>query len=198
MAAMHPERDPSRSSWYVDDAYYRRLVADFAGWQGDDRAVTDPALRDRCRALLEREARLLDQGRFEDWLGMYAPECLYWVPGAPGGGDPRREVALAFDDRRQLEGRIYRVRTGYAWSQVPQSRTVRLISNVEVFRADAAAVLMVRSNFLLSEFRSGESRILSGWYAHRIVEQDGSWLILVKQANLIDCDQSLRNPSFIL
>jgi 3-phenylpropionate/cinnamic acid dioxygenase small subunit len=198
MAAMQRERDPSRSSWYIDDAYYRRLVADFSDWQLDELAATDRALRDRCRALLEREARLLDQGRFEDWLGMYAPECLYWVPGTAGGGDPRREVALAFDDRRQLEGRIYRIRTGYAWSQVPQSRTVRLISNVEVFRTHVAEILMVRSNFMLSEFRSGESRILSGWCAHRIAEHAGQWRILVKQANLIDCDQSLRNPSVIL
>jgi 3-phenylpropionate/cinnamic acid dioxygenase small subunit len=198
MAAVHAERDPSRSSWYVDEAFYRRLVEDFADWPRDELAATDATLRDRCRALLEREARLLDQGRFEDWLGMFAPECLYWVPGTPGGGDPRREVALAFDDRRQLEGRIYRIRTGYAWSQVPQSRTVRLISNVEAFRTDAAAVVMIRSNFMLSEFRAGESRILSGWCAHRIVEHEGRWQILVKQANLIDCDQSLRNPSVIL
>ena len=124
---MRPERDPSRSSWYVDDAYYRKLVADFSDWQRDELLLTDLALRDRCRALLEREARLLDQGRFEEWLELYAPECLYWVPGTPDGGDPRREVALAFDDRRQLESRIFRLRTGYAWSQVPPSRTVHLV-----------------------------------------------------------------------
>lgn len=195
---MRQERDPSRSSWYVDDAYYRKLVEDFSDWQRDALVVADPALRDRCRALLEREARLLDQGRFEDWLELYAPECLYWVPGTPDGGDPRREVAIAFDDRRQLESRIYRVRTGYAWSQIPQSRTVHLVSNVEVFRTAAPAVWMIRSNFLLSEFRAGESRNLSGWCAHRVAEQAGRWQILVKQVNLIDCDQSLRNPSFLL
>ncbi len=194
---MQPERDPSRSSWYVDEAYYRALVEDFSDWQRDERAEPDPALRDRCRALLEREARLLDQGRFEDWLALYAPECLYWVPGTPGGGDPRREVALAFDDRRQLESRIYRLRTGYAWSQVPQSRTVHLIANVEVFRTEAAAVWMVRSNFLISEFRAGERGTLAGWYGHRLAERDGRLEILVKQANLIDCDQSLHNPSII-
>jgi len=195
---MRPERDPSRSSWYVDDAYYRKLVEDFSDWQRDERVVADPTLRERCRALLDREARLLDQGQFEDWLELYAPECLYWVPGSPDGGDPRREVALAFDDRRQLESRIFRVRTGYAWSQVPPSRTVHLIANVEVFRTEAASVWMARSTFLLSELRAGESRILSGWCAHRLAELAGRWHILVKQVNLIDCDQSLRNPSIIL
>jgi len=195
---MQPDRDPSRTSWYIDDAYYRTLVEDFSDWQRDVCALADPALRDRCRALLEREARLLDQGRFEDWLAMYAPECLYWVPGTPGGGDPRREVTLAFDDRRQLESRIYRVRTGFAWSQVPASRTVRLVANVEVFRTGAPAVWMVRSNFLVSEFRAGQRQALAGWCGHRIAERAGRLEILVKQANLIDCDQCLQNPSIIL
>jgi benzoate/toluate 1,2-dioxygenase beta subunit len=194
---MQPDRDPSRVSWYVDDAYYRSLVEDFSAWQRDDRALADPALRERCRALLEREARLLDQGRFEDWLAMYAPECLYWVPGTPDGGDPRRAVALAFDDRRQLESRIYRLRTGYAWSQVPASRTVRLVTNVEVFGTDAPAVWMVRSNFLVNEFRAGQRGFWAGWCGHRLAERAGRLEVLVKQVNLIDCDQALHNPSII-
>ena len=56
--------------------------------------------------------------------------------GNAGGGDPRREIAISFDDRRRMEDRIYRLRTGYAWSQAPKSRTVRMISNVEVFATD--------------------------------------------------------------
>ena len=198
MSAPRPERDPARTSWYVDDAYYRDLVANFTDWQRDDRIVDDAQARERCRALVEREARLLDQDRLDEWLTLYAPECLYWVPGTPGGGDPRREVAVAFDDRRQLENRVFRLRTGYAWSQTPPSRTVRLVSNVEVFASPAAATWMVRSNFLVSELRAGERRILAGWYGHRLAERDGHLAILVKQANLLDCDQPLHNPSILL
>ena len=127
--------DPSRSSYYVDDALYRELIADFTDWQDDTQAVNDAAVRDEFRRLVEREARLLDQLRYDDWLAMYAPECVYWVPSTPQAGDPRREIAVMFDDRRRLEDRIYRLRTGFAWSQAPQSRTVRLITNVEVFAA---------------------------------------------------------------
>ena len=83
---------------------------------------------------------------------MYAPECVYWVPSTPTGGDPRREIAVMFDDRRRLEDRIFRMRTGFAWSQAPASRTVRLITNVEVFSARSADARMLRSNFLISEF----------------------------------------------
>src|SRR5438874_13834469 len=126
---MQTAHDPSRSSYYVNDAFYQELIESFSGWQRDELAIGDPVVRDQFRLLIEREARLLDQLRFDEWLAMYAPECIYWVPGTPEGGDPRREIAICFDDRRRMEDRIYRLRTGYAWSQAPKSRTVRMISN---------------------------------------------------------------------
>ena len=77
---------------------------------------------------------------------MFTPECVYWIPSTPTGGDPRKEIAITFDDRRRLEDRVYRLRTGYAWSQKPKSRTVRMVSNVEVFDAGRTDTRMVRSN----------------------------------------------------
>ena len=183
---------------YVTDALYRELIANFSGWQDDARAVGDPAVREGFRMLLEREARLLDQLRYEDWLALYTAECIYWVPSTPNAGDPRREIAVMFDDRRRLEDRIFRLRTGFAWSQAPVSRTVRLIANVEVFATARADVHMLRSNFLISEFWGDETRILTGWAGHRVVRADDEWKIQAKQVNLIDCDQSIRNPSIIL
>ena len=198
MNAPTPPLDPARSSYYVTDALYRELIANFSDWQDDDRAVTDVAIRDEFRRLLEREARLLDQLRYDDWLAMYASECVYWVPSTPNAGDPRREIAIMFDDRRRLEDRIYRMRTGFAWSQAPASRTVRLVSNVEVFATAYDDARMVRSNFLINEFWGDETRQLAGWAGHRVLRRDGSWRIQAKQVNLIECDQSIRNPSIIL
>ena len=191
-------QDPSRSSYYVTDALYRELIENFSGWQDDAYAVTDVAVRDEFRRLLEREARFLDQLRYDDWLSMYAAECVYWVPSTPKAGDPRREIAIMFDDRRRLEDRIYRMRTGFAWSQAPASRTVRLVTNVEIFSTIRDDARMVRSNFMISEFWGDETRQLTGWAAHRVVRDHAVWKIQTKQVNLIECDQSIRNPSIIL
>jgi 3-phenylpropionate/cinnamic acid dioxygenase small subunit len=190
--------DPSRSSYYVNDTLYSELTANFSDWQDDARAVTDVAARDEFRRLLEREARLLDQLRYDDWLAMYAAECIYWVPSTPSAGDPRREISVMFDDRRRLEDRVYRLRTGFAWSQAPASRTVRLIANVEAFATARDDARMLRSNFLISEFWGDEIRVLTGWAGHRVVRIGDGWNIQAKQVNLIDCDQCIRNPSIIL
>jgi 3-phenylpropionate/cinnamic acid dioxygenase small subunit len=196
MAAAPLEKE--RRADYVTDALYRELIANFSGWEDDARAIGDPAARETFRMLLEREARLLDRLRYEDWLALYAAECIYWVPSTPNAGDPRREIAVMFDDRRRLEDRIYRLRTGFAWSQAPVSRTVRLITNVEVFATARDDVCMLRSNFLISEFWGDETRNLTGWSGHRVVRAGDGWKIQAKQVNLIDCDQSIRNPSIIL
>ena len=177
---------------YVDDAFYEDLVKAFKDWDHPALEVKDPKVRDECRALLEREARLLDQTKFEDWLALYSENCIVWVPGSEAAGDPRREVAIYFDDRRRLEDRIFRLRTGKAWSQVPASRTVRMVSNVEVFKAGEK--LMARSNLLMTEFRAGETRVIAAWCVHRIA----GGKIEAKQMNLIERDQSLRNPSVLL
>ena len=194
--------DPARTSFYIDDDFYRDLVAAFTGWQTDAAEIADPVRRDSCRRLLEREARLLDEGANEAWLGLFAPECLYWVPASPDGGDPRREVAVAFDDRRRLEDRVFRLSGDYAWSQQPRSRTSRIVSNVEAFATDDPDIVMTRSSFLISELQAGDRRLWTGWYAHRLRRAEAvegpDWEILVKQVNLIDCDGNLRNPSITL
>jgi 3-phenylpropionate/cinnamic acid dioxygenase small subunit len=195
---MQTLRDPSLSSYYVTERLYQDLVESFADWQREEFAIAQPEVRDHFRMLIEREARLLDQLRFDEWLAMYSPECIYWVPGTPEAGDPRREISISFDDRRRMEDRIYRLRTGYAWSQAPKSRTVRMISNVEVFATAQSTVRMVRSNFLISEFRVDGTRFLSGWCGHRFAQRADGWEIQVRQVNLIDCDQNLRNPSIVL
>jgi benzoate/toluate 1,2-dioxygenase beta subunit len=195
---MHATHDPSRTSYYINDAFYDEVIAAFTNWQRDDLAVTDHVERDMFRRLLEEEARLLDNDRLEDWLKLFAAECVYWVPATVTGGDPRREVAISFDDRRRMEDRVYRLRTGFAWSQKPKSRTVRLISNVEVFRTANDNGRMVRSNFLISEFRGFETRYLPGWAGHRYIERNGRWEIQARQVNLLECDQCIRNPSIVI
>lgn len=192
--------DTDRWSYYVDPDFYRHLRETSRSF-ADDWPVADPMVRLECEALLAREARLIDEARFNEWLNMYTDECLYWVPITPGGGDPSLEVSYAFDDRRRLADRVYWLRTGLAFCQIPQSRTRRLITNVEVLDQPQARRRLVRSNFLIREFRAGVHRGYAGWYAHvlesRSAGPDG-WSIALKQANLLDSEQGHENLTIIL
>jgi len=86
-----------------------------------------------------------------EWVSAPARRCAY-------GGDPRGEIAVMFDDRRRLEDRVYRVSTGFAWSQAPSSRTARIVPNVEVFASPRGDQRMVRSNFVIHDFWDDETR----------------------------------------
>lgn len=184
-------------SYYVDDTFYEQLVMDLREWDKDFIPVEDPE-RFQCERVILKEARLLDELRFEEFLSLYTKTCLYWVPITPGGGDPRKEVSLAFDDRRRLEDRIYRLRTGYAYSQLPMSRTRRMITNMEFSYDKSRNEVRVRSNFIIFEYRVGQLRSFAGWYGHKLRHEEAEWKIDVKMVNLIDSDQAHENLTFML
>lgn len=185
---------PARESRYVDRGFYDRLVADNRRWSTAAPPVDD-RLRPECESFLFAEARLLDEGRFEDWLDLYEDECAYWIPLVPGGGDPAAEVTNALDDRRRLEDRVIWLRSAFVWSQIPRSRTVRMIGNVEPIE-DGDDVL-VRSAFVLHDVRAGDHTTHLGWYAHRLRRRPDGLRVVSKQVNLADGDQAHSNMSII-
>ncbi|WP_433598324.1 aromatic-ring-hydroxylating dioxygenase subunit beta [Nocardia sp. CA-135953] len=174
---------------------YDRLRSD-SRWWSENTPVSNGALRAEAEAFLFLEARLLDDGRFEDWLDLYSDDCVYWVPSHPGGGDPETEVSIALDDRRRLEDRIVWLRSAYIWSQIPKSRTVRMLSNVEVAR-DGEDVL-VRSNFVLHEARGPRHATHFGWLHHRIAAASTGWNVRAKHVYLVESDQPHENMSIVL
>jgi len=87
---------------------------------------------DRCERFLLHEARLLDEGKFDDWLALFTPDAWYWVPSEPDQDNPHDTVSLIYDDRRLLETRVRRLASPRIYSQEPRSRTSRMVSNVSI------------------------------------------------------------------
>jgi ethylbenzene dioxygenase subunit beta len=110
-------------------------------------------LRIAVEQTLYREARLLDERRFHEWLEMFTEDVRYRMPlrsvhyraGSKavnaGLDNPPPEISdvgaedeiAVFDDNFDfLSKRVARLETGSAWAEDPPSRTVHLVTGVEV------------------------------------------------------------------
>jgi 3-phenylpropionate/cinnamic acid dioxygenase small subunit len=145
-----------------------------------------------CEQFLLREARLLDEGRFDDWLALFTPEAWYWVPIEPDQADRFETVSLINDDRRLLETRVRRLASPRMYSQEPRSRTSRIIANVTLEEADPSnQACTTRAKFTMIEFRREQQRLFGGTAFHRLVQGDGRIQIAWKRVDLVNCDAPL-------
>src|ERR1700675_5173993 len=143
-----------------------------------------------CERFLLHEARLLDDGKFDDWLALFTPEAWYWVPSEPTQADPVETVSLIYDARRLLETRVRRRASPRIYSQEPRSRTTRMIGNVSIEESGKNACT-VRSKFIMIEYRREQQRLFGGTALHRLVQADGRIMIAWKRVDLVNCDAPL-------
>ncbi|WP_313706904.1 benzoate 1,2-dioxygenase small subunit [Massilia sp.] len=102
-------------------------------------------------AFLYREARLLDDEAWDEWLECYDPEAQFWMPSWDDDGqlvsDPQREISLIYYPTRQgLEDRVFRIKTERSSATVPDTRTSHNIANIEIEKQEGG-VVTVRFNW---------------------------------------------------
>jgi 3-phenylpropionate/cinnamic acid dioxygenase small subunit len=147
---------------------------------------------------LYREARLLDERRFEAWLALFTDDLRYWMP-VRTTRYPRRSQAIAvLDPDRQIEEelgtprdlaifdetketlarRIARLDTGMAWAEDPPSRTRHIVSNVEVEPAETVDEVTAYSNFVVYRNRGEtEQDFYVGARRDTLRRVEGAWKI---------------------
>jgi benzoate/toluate 1,2-dioxygenase beta subunit len=135
------------------------------------------ALQAEVEAFLYREARLLDRQRFSDWLELFTPDAVYWIPSNSDDLDPARQVSIVYDDASRLRERVWRLESGLAYAQEPQSRTLHLVANVEVRRADGDEI-EAESAFTVSEFRRDRQFVHAGRCLHALRREAGELRIV--------------------
>jgi 3-phenylpropionate/cinnamic acid dioxygenase small subunit len=143
-----------------------------------------------CEQFLLHEARLLDDGKFDDWLALFAADAWYWVPSEPNQTDPLETVSLIYDDRRLLETRVRRLSSPRMYSQEPRSRTSRIVANVTIEETGGNSCTL-RSKFVMIEYRREQQRIFGGTALHRLTRTDSRIMIAWKRVDLVNCDAPL-------
>lgn len=138
---------------------------------------------------LYREARLLDERAFEDWIGLFTDDGTYWIPTKPDQADPYERASIMYDDKYTMTVRVRRLRGDFTHSQAPKSRTVHMVSNIELDTAGGDdAGLTVHACFLMVEYRAERVINYAGRYIYRLVETAGGLRIQKKTVLLVNSD----------
>jgi benzoate/toluate 1,2-dioxygenase subunit beta len=154
------------------------------------------SLRERVEEFLFYEAKLIDEHLYEEWLGLWTEDGLYWVPCNTDDADPARQAMIIYDNRARLGERIYRLTSGAAWAQQPRSRTRRLISNVEVRQNEGA--YLIESNCIIAELRRSKQDIFAARMLHTLRPAGESFRIALKKVLLLNNDEPIDNLTFLV
>ena len=106
----------------------------------DDRLVR-ALLKQEIEDFLYREADLLDERRYDEWLALLAEDVRYWMPMRRNVkvDDREREFTREgrdiswFDEGKEtLTRRVRQIQTGIHWAEEPVSRISHLVSNIQL------------------------------------------------------------------
>jgi len=140
---------------------------------------------------LYREAELLDERRYKDWLDLFTEDARYWMPmrrNVPAD-EPEREFTREgtdvnwFDEGKDtLTRRVKQILTGVHWAEQPPSRICHMVSNVQLLGAEPSVLepahVTVKSRFLVYRNRvETETDILVGKREDTLRRVDGGWKI---------------------
>lgn len=122
------------------------------------------------QAFLYREARLLDDRQWDEWLECYRPDAEFWMPAWDDDDrlteDPHSEISLIYYPNREgLEDRVYRIKTERSGASTPEPRTTHQITNLEVLE-EAGDRVELRFNWhtLSHRYKQTDSYFGSAFY----------------------------------
>ena len=150
---------------------------------GSELPFASPEIHTEVRAFLDREAELIDDRRFADWLALVTDDFTYRMPVPITPDNPMTpahdESALVIDETRETLAEHWFRRFEpdmweMAWAENPPVRYRHFITNVRVREAEADGEYDVRSNVIVTGSRQSDRTI--PLYVERfdtLVEQDG-------------------------
>ncbi len=144
-----------------------------------------------------REARLQDEHQYDEWESLWTEDGVYWVPANGDGGDPEQVMSIIYDNRSRIALRIRQYHTGKRFSQTPQSRLRRLISNIEVMEDDGRE-LSVGSNVLIFENQTRGDVLWAARTEYRLRRVDGGLRMARKKVNLVNNQDALYSMAFLV
>ena len=139
------------------------------------------------------EARLLNAGRHDEWLALFANDGHYWVPlqGAQQL-DAQHHNSIAYEGRLLLSLRIERLKNPRAFSQHPVSRSQHVLQLPQVDLVDHHGnVYELYTPFFYAEARGEQQTVLTGVWRHRLRLEQDQLRIVLKRVDLLNAHAAL-------
>ncbi|MRX48990.1 phenylpropionate dioxygenase [Paracoccus sp. S-4012] len=138
------------------------------------------------------EAWLLDDGRFTEWLDLWTPEGIYWMPLDWKQQDAVHETSLLHEDQFMLRLRVERLNGARTFSQKPKSRCHHVLNRPRVLElGEDRAKVVTQMHYV--ETRLDEQFLLAVTVTHDLVRQDGRWKMALKRVDLLNSDAAFGN-----
>ena len=164
----------------------------------DENAVAKLLLLNEVTDFLYREANLLDERRYDEWLGLLADDYEYSVPlrmNVHYDDVAEREDTKAgaeicwFDEgKATAELRVAQLATGQHWAEEPVSRVSHMVTNVRLESSELPEV-DVSCRFIVYRNRvADETDFLVGRRRDRLRKTADGWRVARRQLLL---DQSV-------
>ncbi len=151
--------------------------------------MTEPLTAEGAQALLVREALLLDRRRWEDWLAMYDPAAVFWVPSWRDDEtpveDPNREVSLIYHEgRAALEDRVWRLESGRSAASTPILRTAHTVTGAVLEGDPSAPTVFASWTCNVYDPKHRKQHVFFGRYEMAYAAQGAGWRIARKKVVL--------------
>jgi 3-phenylpropionate/cinnamic acid dioxygenase small subunit len=150
-------------------------------------------------AYIYREARLLDEKRFDLWYDLYTDDARYWMPLTRGQPEGETYTSLFYEDKFLLKVRIDRLRHPNAFSQQQPSFCQHVLQQPAIEEAaPASGEYRMRTPFLYVETQLDSQIVLAGVAHHHLISGEAGLRIRMKKIELLNCDAALPSIQLLI
>ncbi len=135
---------------------------------------------------LYRQAEILDEQRWDEWVALFDVDGIYWMPAREDQKDGDGVANIFWENIDIMRMRIRRNNHPHAHSQAPSNRLCHVVSNVLIEKVEANGDVIVRSRFHCAEYYRYQVRNFTGKYRHLLKSSKDGYRIALQRVDLVN------------
>ena len=145
-----------------------------------------------------KEIRILDEGRYDEWLSLWLPEGHYWMPLDYKQTDPHLVTSLMYEDMFMLKLRVERLKGARTFSQKPKSRCHHVIQKPFIDILDnKTGYYRTNTSMHYIETRQDDQFLLAVTATHEFKREEEELRIKNKRVDLLNSDAAFGSIQLI-